>query len=46
MSKNVYFIDDKKYKKCGIDLGVRTFGTIIWMFTLYKDNSKYFLHLP
>ena len=24
----VHFINDKRYKKCGIDLGVRTFGTL------------------
>ena len=25
---SVHFINDKRYKKCGIDLGVRTFGTL------------------
>ena len=24
----IHFVNDKRYKKCGIDLGVRTFGTL------------------
>ena len=42
----MHFINDKRYNKCGIDLGVRTFGTLYSPEKVLEigNNTKPVLH--